>query len=113
MLSFKETRMDLFNEAVEQSAGRDTTRLKRLDGVYFHGFCSELDDLVYIRGLQPPLSDGVHDVAVYGVRAKMYYWQAIVPYWPGGIRPRGLVVLEGTESELDAKVKFERKQDGL
>jgi len=106
--------MDLFNYAEEQHAGRDTERLQCMDGVYFHGFCDKRDDLVYTRGpIKPVVEDGIHEVTVYGQKAKLYYWTAISPSWPGGKRPRGLVVLEGSESELDAKAKFERKQEGL
>lgn len=106
--------MDLFNYAEEQHAGRDTERLQCMDGVYFHGFCDKRDDLVYTRGpIKPVVEEGIHDVTVYGIKAKLYYWKAIAPYWPGGKRGRGLVVLEGTDSEVDAKAKFKRKQDGL
>lgn len=106
--------MDLLNEAYERDAGRDTANLVRIDGAYFHGFCDEGDDLVYTQGpVKPIVEEGVHDVTVYGVKAKLYYWKAIASYWPGGKRGRGLVVLEGTDSEVDAKAKFKRKQDGL
>ncbi|QXO10216.1 hypothetical protein pEaSNUABM37_00257 [Erwinia phage pEa_SNUABM_37] len=106
--------MDLLNEASERDAGRDTERLQRVDGAYFHGFCDKGDDLVYTSGpIKHVVEEGIHDVTVYGMKAKFYYWVAIAPYWPGGKRPRGLVVLEGTDSEIDAKAKFNRKQDGL
>lgn len=106
--------MDLLNEAVERDAGRDTGDLVRMDGIYFHGFCDRGDDLVYTRGpVKPIVEDGIHDVTVYGSNAKLYKWTAFSPGWPGNLRPRGLVVLESTDCEVDAKAKFERKQDGL
>lgn len=104
--------MDLFNYAVEEDAGRSTRTLETLHGCYFHGFCDKGDDLVYINS-GVVVDPGIHDVVVYGQPAKLLYWVAEDPSWPGGKRPRGLVVLPGTDSEKDATAKYNRKVVGL
>lgn len=104
--------MDLFNYAVEEEAGRSTRTLETLHGCYFHGFCDQGDDLVCIRS-GTVVDTGVHDVMVYGQPAKLFYWVAEDPSWPGGKRPRGLVVLEGTDSAADAERKYLSKVVGL